>query len=209
MKTIFIEGRYKGHIKIGRDIEKRLPEKIGLVSSIQFLGSLQDIKKQLAGRAIIGGQVLGCNAKNAEKMQNKVDAFLYIGDGQFHPLGIAIKTKKTVFTFNPISKTFDKVKEQDIKEYKKRKKTALLKFLHSENIGVLVSAKPGQHYGLKKLWAEEDRLRKKYRDKRFYTFIADTIDYSQLENFPFIEAWVNTACPRMEEDIRIADIRDI
>jgi len=45
-----------------------------------------------------------------------------------------------------------------------------------------------------------DLLKKKYEDKKFYTFIAETIDLNQLENFPFIECWVNTACPRIAED---------
>lgn len=205
MNTLFIEAKYNKPIKMRDNIAEKLPPRVGLVSSIQFIDSLPSIKKQLKNKAIIGGQILGCNIKNAEKITNKVDAFLYIGDGKFHPLGVAIKTKKPVFTFNPLNNEFKKINKEDIENYEKRRKAALIKFLHGENVGILVSTKPGQYYDIKKL----EPLKKRYKNKKFYTFIADTIDYKQLENFPFIEAWVNTACPRIEEDIKVINIEKI
>ncbi|MBW2975772.1 2-(3-amino-3-carboxypropyl)histidine synthase subunit [Candidatus Woesearchaeota archaeon] len=205
MKTLFVEARYSKEIKLDGSISEKLPGKVGLVSSVQFMDSLALIKKQLRGRAVIGGQVLGCDVRNAEKIRNRVEAFLYIGDGKFHPMGIAIKTKKMVFTFNPYSNSFKKIEKKDIEDYEKRRKAAMVKFLHADNVGVLVSAKKGQYYDIKKLAS----LEKRYKNKRFYRFIADTIDYRQLENFPFIDAWVNTACPRIEEDIRAVNIDEL
>ncbi len=205
MKTLFIEAKYPKPIELNENIAEKLPNKIGLVSSIQFIDSLSLIKKKLKNRAIIGGQVLGCNVENAEKIKNKVDAFLYVGDGQFHPLGVAVKTKKPVFIFNPLSNSFKKIEKKDIESYKKRKKIALIKFLHAETIGIIVSTKSGQYYDTDKLKS----LEKKYKNKKFYTFIADTIDYKQLENFPFIQAWVNTACPRIEEDTKVININEL
>ncbi len=204
MKTLFLEAKYSKPVKLSKSIAEKLPNKIGLVSSIQFIDNLPLIKKQLKN-SIIAGQVLGCDVKCAEKIKHKVNAFLYIGDGNFHPLGIAIKTKKPVFTFNPFNKQFRKIQKQDIENYQKRKKGALIKFLHADTVGILVSTKKGQYYDIKKL----SKLEKKYPKKKFYTFISETIDYSQLENFPFIQAWVNTACPRIEEDIRVLNIQDI
>ena len=55
----------------------------------------------------------------------------------------------------------------------------------------------------------KSKLEKKYPDKKFYTFVAETIDYAQLDNFNFIEAWINTACPRIEEDIKVLNIEDL
>jgi len=204
MKTLFIEAKYSKPVKLSKSLAEKLPKKIGLVSSIQFLHTLPLIKKQLKN-SIIAGQVLGCNVRCAEKISSKVDAFLYIGDGKFHPLGVAVKTKKPVFTFNPLNNTFKKIPEQEITTYKKRKKAALIKFLHADTVGILVSTKPGQYYNIKEL----TKLEKKYKNKKFYTFIAETIDYAQLENFPFIQAWLNTACPRIEEDIRVINIEEI
>ncbi|MBU4283524.1 MAG: diphthamide synthesis protein, partial [Nanoarchaeota archaeon] len=72
---------------------------------------------------------------------------------------------------------------------------ALIKFLSSKEIGVILTTKPGQEQ-LK----EAFELKNKFKDKNFYFLIFDTIDFNQLENFPFIECFVNTACPRIALD---------
>ena len=36
--------------------------------------------------------------------------------------------------------------------------------------------------------------------KKAYIFIDDTLKLNDLENYPFINAWVNTACPRIGTD---------
>ena len=72
---------------------------------------------------------------------------------------------------------------------------ALTKFVASYEIGVLLTTKPGQCQA-KKAWALEE----KYPDKRFYFLVADTFDFSDLENYPFIECFVNSACPRIGYD---------
>jgi len=68
----------------------------------------------------------------------------------------------------------------------------LMKFYSADNIGILVSTKPGQN-NLK----EAIELKKKLK-KNCYIFVSDMINEAELENFPFIQAWVNTACPRIE-----------
>ena len=42
--------------------------------------------------------------------------------------------------------------------------------------------------------------KKKLKDKNCYIFLADTVNPAEFENFPFIESWVNTACPRFADD---------
>ena len=37
-------------------------------------------------------------------------------------------------------------------------------------------------------------------DKKFYIFAYDTLDIPSLENFPFVQCWVNTACPRIADE---------
>ena len=149
-------------------------------------------------------QVLGCDQSAAGNIKDKVDAFLYIGDGNFHPLGVALKTKKPVFCFNPITEKFIKIKKTDIAKIEKRKKANYLKFLSSDNIGILVSTKPGQQ-NLKKAI----RLKKKMKNKKCYILLFDTLNVQELENFPFIQSWVNTACPRISDEKNIINIEDI
>jgi len=205
MKLMFVEARYKKKVIIGKYISK-LPSKVGLITTIQFIGQIKEIKLQLekygkkiflgkGKHTIYNGQVLGCDVQSAISISNKVDAFFYIGSGLFHPIAISLKTKKDVFTFNPLTEKFSKVDRKEAEKINKRKKGALIKFLSSKEIGVIVTTKPGQEQ-LK----EAFELKNKFRDKNFYFLIFDTIDFNQLENFPFIECFVNTACPRIALD---------
>ena len=54
------------------------------------------------------------------------------------------------------------------------------------------------------------QIPKKKKDKNYFIFAFDTLNISDLENFPFIDCWVNTACPRIADErknmINISDI---
>lgn len=212
METLFIEAKFEGKINLSKINLKQLPKKIGLATTLQFVDKINEIKNYLEknnkkiyvgkGKQKYNAQILGCDASSAEEVKDKVDCFLYVGDGQFHPIALGL-LDKNVFVFNPLSNNFKKLDNNKIEKYKKRKKGALLKFLSSKNIGILISEKEGQKY------SKLDQLENKYKDKKFYKFVFDTLDYNQLENFPFIECWVNTACPRIEEDIKVINVKDI
>ena len=38
---------------------------------------------------------------------------------------------------------------------------------------------------------------------------AVLFDFNETENFPFIEAWINTMCPRIEEDMKVLNLEDL
>ena len=215
MKTLFIEAKYKGKIDFSGIKVNELPKKIGLATNVQFADCIDSVKKFLEqkkkevftakGNQKYECQILGCDVSAAEKVKDKVDAFLYIGDGRFHPIGIFTKTKKDVFCFNPITSEFKKLEKFVVENYEKRKKTALIKFYSADNVGILISTKQGQRFCSDKL----KNIEKKYKDKKFYKFVFDVLDVKQLENFPFIKAWINTACPRIEEDFIVLNIGDL
>ena len=210
MKLMFVEARYKKLISIEKHVLK-LPKRIGLVTTVQFIGQLKKIQSALEKQdkvVFLGtgkhtayqGQVLGCDVDAAVSVEKNVDAFLYIGSGSFHPTAISLKTKKQVFTFNPLTEKFSMVDRKEAEKINKKRKGALIKFLSSKEIGVIITTKPGQEQ-LK----EALELKNKFRDKSFYFLIFDTIDFGQLENFPFVECFVNTACPRiaLDDSVRI------
>jgi 2-(3-amino-3-carboxypropyl)histidine synthase len=206
MKQLFIEAKYKGKITINKKEIDKLPDKIALFTTVQFIDQLKDVKKQLKNKAIITkgkqkhpGQILGCDTSAATKEKN----CLYIGTGNFHPIALAL-LNKTVFTLDPFQKTIKKLDQKIVENYKKRKKAAMLKFLNAKNVGILISTKPGQKYR-----KDLTKLEKKYKDKKFYFFITNNIDINQFENFRFIQAWINTACPRLEEDYILLNINDL
>lgn len=198
MEIVFLEAKSKADVKVAVEkAMKFLPKKVGIVTTAQHKHKLKDIKKLLEEKKIkveIGGQILGCDASAAVKIKNKVDAFLYVGSGRFHPIEVQLETKKKVVMANPLTNEA-KVLEDGAEKIKKQQKGALLKFLTSKNIGIIVSTKPGQN----KL-KEAFELKEKLKDKKAYIFAADTINSEELENFPFIECWVNTACPRFSDN---------
>jgi 2-(3-amino-3-carboxypropyl)histidine synthase len=203
MKVLHLHAKAKVDIKLPEDKLKDLPQKIGLVTTIQHLDLLDTVADQLKD-SVKGGQVLGCNADAAIKINDKVKAFLFIGSGQFHPIAIALKTKKPVFCWNPFTKELKQVDKDEIERYEKKKKASLVKFLSSNKIGILVSTKPGQN-NMKKALELKNKA-----DKDYYIFQFDTLNPSELENFPFIECWVNTACPRIADGkIKIVNLDDL
>lgn len=198
MEVFNIEARYQGEVKLPKSLIEELPNKLMLAATVQFLGQLPRIQAQLKPKEIHlfqsrhglhPGQILGCDNF---KVSKDIDAFLYIGDGLFHPKALLIN-QKPVYIYNPFSEQYQKLSAKEINEYRIKKKVQLSKFLAAEKVGIIVSIKPGQN-ALSKALELKDRL----HNKEVFMFIADNIDFSELENFPFIEAWVNTACPRID-----------
>ena len=215
MELIFIDAKYKKKVKLG-NIIKKLPKKIGLITTIQFVDSIKDMKKELENEnfeVFISkgiqenyGQLLGCESSAALSINKNVEAYLYVGTGKFHPINVAMQTEKTVFTFNPFTKEFETMDKKHIEKIKSRKTGAMLKYLNSENIGIIVTTKPGQCDFDKAI-----KLKKKLikNGKNAFIFMDNTYNLQSLEDFNFIEAWVNTACPRIVEDITCVNINDL
>ena len=207
MKAIFIHTKYTGKVDLSKIEVDKLPAKLGLITTTQFLNKINEIKEYLLrnDKEVFSdkekqrneGQLLGCDVGAATSIQNYVDAYLYIGSGEFHPLGVAMQTKKDVFVFNPVSGIFDKLDTEDIEKYKKIKKIRYMEFLSADNIGIMVTIKPGQ-YSYRKAVEIKEKLDKK--GKKCFIFVFDTLDASEMDNFPFIDFWINTACPRIADD---------
>jgi 2-(3-amino-3-carboxypropyl)histidine synthase len=200
---MFIHAKSNLDVTLPDEVIKKLPAKVGLLTSIQLVHKLPEIQKQLPG-SVICGQVLGCNSLNAENKADQVDAFLFIGSGIFHPIQIAWRAKKPVFVYNPATGEFEEFPQDEVEKYLKRRRGSILKFLDSKNIGVVVSTKIGQ-LNLKKALELEKRT-----DKNYYVFVADTLEYNRLEDFNFIDCWVNTSCPRIaDEKAGVVNINDL
>ncbi|MEM4239869.1 MAG: diphthamide synthesis protein [Candidatus Woesearchaeota archaeon] len=203
MKTLFIHAHSTRKVVIPRAVLKKLPRKVGVVASIQFANQIPAIVKQVPG-SIAGGQVLGCNAAMALKLASRVDAYLFVGSGVFHPINVAIQSKKPVFCFNPYTNEFKELDKNEVLAYEKARKGAVLKFLNAKSVGIIVSTKPGQKNLQRAL-----QLKKK-GDKEYFIFACDTFDFRHLEDFNFIDCWVNTACPRMDDQkAGIVSINDL
>jgi len=192
MKTLFLHARSTIPVSLPLDDISRLPQPVGVIASVQFLDRLQDFAAQVKG--IPAGQVLGCKTGPAQEIAERVSCFLFIGSGKFHPLGVAISTGKPVFCYDPSVGAITRIEDKDIEAHKARQRGALLNFLKASKVGVLVSTKPGQAR-----MAQALAFKRACKDKEVSVFVFDTLDREYLDNFTFIESWVNTACPRMPE----------
>jgi 2-(3-amino-3-carboxypropyl)histidine synthase len=206
MKVLFVDAKSKVDSIKGLDKLKIKEKSIGLIGTVQTLFLLDSIKNYLVGKGHevhIGGQVVGCNASNAIKINKKVDSFLFIGSGLFHPIEMLDDTEvESYYKFNPITLTFSKLMKSEVELMRKKKMAKLSKFYMSEKIGVAVSTKPGQENLDAALKFIKDI------DKKAYIFVSNNVDINKLEDFNDIEYWVNTACPRLEEKGMIS-LRDI
>ncbi len=216
MKTFFIHAKLEHDTKLTDEALKKLPkQRYGLVTSIQHMHKIRDVQEQLEG-SIFGGQLLGCRADAGERVNEKVDAFLFVGTGVFHPIQLALRTNKDVWLWDLVEKRLTKLEKRQIDNYVKRKKACLSKFFASDIIGVIITTKIGQNEnkimkftkGIKLGYAK--KLEKLYKEKNYYYFACDTLSQYDMENFPFIQCWVNTACNRIaDEKQNIVNMEDI
>jgi len=209
MKTLFIEARKSGKINFSA---LKLPGRtISLASTIQYLDFVPKISNYLKkkGKKIIikkgakfPAHIIGCNPSAFDK---KADALLLLADGKFHALNNAILLDKEIYIFNLDS--LEKITKQEISRIKAKIKAKQSKFLLYNDIGIIISTKPGQKYP--HAFRLKEKLEKK--GKKAYVFQADTLNPQELENFP-IKIWINTACPgigiEQENIINLRDIQD-
>lgn len=208
--TIYVEAR--ATMNVNAAVEKALPmlenwQKIGLTTTVQHVQTLDDVREILlragktvvigdAGRLNYPGQVIGCDYSNAKSIANDVEAFLFIGGGKFHALGVALSTSKPTIVADPYEKraySVDKEAEKIIKQ----RWASIEEAKTAKTFAVLVGLKPGQ----KKL-EEALEVKKKLEEsgKTACLFVAKEVTPEVLMEFPTVEAYVNTACPRVSLD---------
>ena len=206
MKTMFIPTRYKSSIDeaLVKEFSKKLPKNLAIAYSIQFQKQAKQIKTILSEKHEISEfiQVIGCSNP---KISKESKAILLIGSGRFHAISLAYETGLQVFVLEN-DKLYE-VTDKDIESLKKREKAALMQYLNAKKVGILVSTKPGQENLGKSIQFKES-----LKDKDSYLFIANELNINEFENFPDIQSWVNTACPRMDLNesflININDVKD-
>ena len=170
-------------------------ERIGLLTSIQYedlLDSVVSALKEIGKKPVIGGNILGCFTENAERIKDGVDCFLFVGSGRFHPLGI--KGKKTYV----LDLERKGVEPADFSLLEKKRYARIAKAIEAKSFGILVSSKKGQ-YDLDQALKTKKHLEKK--DKKAFILIMDEVSNEKLEGIR-VDAFINTACPRIADDIR-------
>ncbi len=208
LKVLYMEAR--SNVDIVPVTEKSLPllepyRRIGLITTVQHARRLAKAKCFLesrgkevyVGRGSKGvrypGQVIGCDYASAEKVQRQAEAFLFIGGGLFHPLGAALKTGMPVIAADPFTGEVKDLSET-VRRVQRQRYAAIEAAREAKSFGVLSSIQPGQaSQSLAEALAE--KLRRHGREA--YLISVSIIEPSELEAFTNIDAYVNTACPRI------------
>lgn len=183
--------------------------RIGLAATVQHVHKLGEVAEILRfngltpfiGRRGEGtphnGQVLGCQYVTALDISDKVEGFIYIGAGRFHPLGLATITGKPVVIANPYTMSADMLDEHEVMRLAMKRMAAIKSAEEACVFGIVVSLKPGQY----QLDIARQLVRRMEEAGKKATIIClDEVGSQQLENFTEPEAFISTACPRIAID---------
>lgn len=181
--------------------------KIGLVTTVQHVHTLEEAKELLlksgktvavgdAGHVKYAGQVTGCDYTNAKAVIEEVEAFLLIGGGRFHAIGVALATAKPTIVADPYERRAYNI-EKEVRKIINQRWASICEAKEAKQFGVLIGLKSGQRR-LELAIAIKEKLEKNGRNT---TLLAlKEIAPEALLQFPHIEAFVNTACPRLSID---------
>lgn len=192
MKTMFVGATIKNEPDydfLVKEISKIPWKKFAICYSNQFELVADKLSKLIDDKVTQKIQVLGCSNP---KFKEETEAILIIGQGKFHAVSLAYESKLPTYVLE-----WDKiwkVPNEEILKMEQKEKGALKKYLMSDEIGILITTKPGQMRFKQAL-----EFHKSLHEKKSYLFIANDINVNEFENFG-IKSWVNTACPRMDLD---------
>jgi 2-(3-amino-3-carboxypropyl)histidine synthase len=208
--TIYVEGR--ATLNVSSVVEKALPmlekwRKIGLATTVQHLQTLDEAREILtrrgkvivigdSGRLSYPGQVIGCDYSNAVSIAKDVEAFLFIGGGRFHAIGVALSTSRPTVIADPYDSKVESADEEAAKILKQRW-AHVQEAKKAKTFAVLVGLKPGQKR-LQEALLMKEKLEKE--GKTAHLLALKEITPEALIEFPSIDAFVNTACPRVSLD---------
>lgn len=204
-KVIFLEARMSSDPREAAD--KAIPlfrsKKVGITATVQHVHKLDlviEILREHGIEGVVGsaggrikhpGQVLGCSYTAARELN--LDEYLFIGTGQFHPLGIALATGKRVVAADPMTGAVSII---DPDPMLRRRFGVIARASDAKRFAVLVSKKPGQR---RMELARQIKGLGEARGLEMILVYLDNIEPDRLLNLG-VEAAVSTACPRIALD---------
>ncbi len=191
-------------------LEDALPlvgRRVGLLTTVQHIPWVEEVRRSLEdegkevvvggpdGRIAYAGQLLGCDVHTARVIEDMVDTFLYVGTGDFHPLGVALATEKRVVSADPFTgeiRDMERVKKRILRQ----RYAAIATAMDAGTYGIIVSRKVGQYRMAMALKAKELI---EARGRKGYVLLMDFVGPEFLKGYR-VDAFVNTACPRIAID---------
>src|SRR5881398_3993959 len=192
-------------------VEKALPllhgTRIGLATVVQHLHTLPETTKFLEAKgfkvqhpgrgpwAHETGQVLGCDYFGLKRIEPETDSFLVIGS-YFHGLDASLSVQKPTILADPYDGTV-RLLDQDRDRIIRQRYAMVEKARQANNFGIIVSTKPGQSNPTIALSIQRQI---EENGKKAVILYADEIRPDKLLDFTDVDAFVDTACPRLALD---------
>jgi len=208
--TIYVEA--KALVSVKGAVKKALPllkpwKNLGLVTTVQHVDTLGEARQTLlkagksvavgdAGQTKYPGQIVGCDYSNAKAVAKGVEAFLFVGGGRFHAIGTALATERPTVVAEPYERRAYSV-ENEVKKIMKQRWSSIEEAKQAVRFGVLIGLKSGQRR-LDKALEIKEKLSE--AGKKATLLALREVTPEALMEFPTIEAFVNTACPRISLD---------
>ncbi|HJU85733.1 MAG TPA: diphthamide biosynthesis enzyme Dph2 [Nitrososphaeraceae archaeon] len=180
---------------------------ISLLTDSQHLNQISLVKKifeEYGYEIIIGkgkgqlsdAQVFGCEFYPAHYLQEKVDAYIFLGQSMFHSAGIAMSTERPTYMLDPYFQEYSEVTEFAQGIHKKGI-LAIYKALDAKKIGLIIGLKEGQFAQVRAL-----ELKKKLEElgKKVQLIALTEITDERIQIFKQIDAFIQVACPRIATD---------
>jgi len=177
---------------------------LALVSTIQFVASLQVVKRTLESEGyrivvpqsspLSPGEVLGCTSP---VISNDVSAIVYLGDGRFHLESVMIQNPKIpAFQYNPYSRILT-AEKYGFELMIKARKEAINIAKNSVQFGLILGTL-GRQGNMKIFKYLEEQLERS--GKNVIKVLMSEIFGSKLDSFKNVDCWVQVACPRLSID---------
>ncbi len=179
--------------------------KLGLVGSIQHLHLLFEYKKKLenagfevdipvgGARLTFPGQVLGCNYSGDDP---EIGHYLFLGSGDFHPIGLVMHTGKPLALLDPYTGEASEMSFNRIERILRQRMGLIFAVDNARSFGILIGEKPGQ---MRRNLAIRMKNMLKKHGKKGYLLALDHVGPDLIDFYP-VDAFVNTACPRIAID---------
>ena len=179
--------------------------KLGLVGSIQHLHLLPDFHERLekagydvtipigGARLSFPGQVLGCNYSGDD---DSIGHYLFLGSGDFHPIGLVLHTGKPLAMLDPYTGDAEEMSLERIERILRQRSGLIMASGDAQRFGILIGEKPGQ---MRRTLALRMKRMLEKHGKKGYLLALEHIGPDLIDFYP-VDAFVNTACPRIAID---------
>ncbi len=187
-------GSLKDFKKIGFSYSVQHRNDLGKIIDFYESNGKEVVLSEKKGNVAYEGHIVGCQYAGLKAIQEKVEAFVILGN-QFHSMGAVLAVTKPVIlldVYNDDVRVMEDIREKILKQ----RAVSIERFKDAKNIGIIIEVKPGQKFG------SPDKLVKEIEasGKNVVVITMNEMTPEKLMNFYYVDAFVELACPRIALD---------